>query len=981
MKNSFSLSQNFLTKYEGKQPNWGFGTLSYLVYKRTYSRQKDDGTQEEFFDTIKRCVEGSFTIQMRHCKNSFLPWDAARAQRSAQIMFEKMWNFKFLPPGRGLWVMGTPILDKLGSTPLLNCFGGETEVITSEGIKTLFELQGTEPTLLVEGGKWIKAPVSAFGSQELYKIELQRSGIKKEIFATADHGWFVLDRRQAFRNKGYSKFTTLELRPGVHRLQYCFGQGVKNISPSPFGIAHGVVFGDGNISKASLRATAGVTLCGSKNSVLAEYFEGCDKQTAGENIRLVGSPNFFKKFPDITENKSYLYGFLAGYFAADGTVDKQGSCSIESTNKDNLLKVRELCSVLGIPCYGITSEDRISNLTNKLSTIYTLVLYRNALTEDFFLIESHRQRFLDNPEVKLQYWNVVSVEKTDRKETVYCATVPGYGKFTLADNILTSNCGFVSTKDIHKDFADPFAWACDMLMLGVGIGYDTLGAGKVTIHKPPDPVSYYAVRPTVIEDTREGWVESIKLLLESYIDPKSNIPVYFDYTNIRPAGMPIRGFGGTSSGPEPLKQGHQSIRKLLDSYDGKPLDSVGIVDIFNFIGKFVVAGNVRRSAEIAIGSIDDVDFIKMKDFNLYPDELNDRRWLSNNSVVAVPSSDFSTIISNVALNGEPGIVLLDNSRKYGRIKDGARDPSHYKYDIVDGYNPCAEQSLKSYECCNLVETFPANHDSIEEYHETLKYAYLYAKSVTLLPTHCEKTNQIMLQNRRIGCSQSGIQQAIKKFGIQKYLNDYCDSSYSVINNWDHIYSRWLGVPTSIKMTTVKPSGTVSLLAGSTPGVHCTHSEYYLRTVRIAANSPLIPALKKAKYRIEESVTDKNTLVVYFPVKEKNFTKSKYDISLWEQLTLVKELQYYWADNAVSCTITFKPEEVKDLHSAIQYFAPYVKTLSFLPLDNHNYPQAPYQTISEHEYNTYSSALLDLDLSQSSAPPVGEKYCTNDSCTI
>lgn len=629
----------------------------------TYSRTKDDGTQEEFFDTIKRCVEGSFTIQWNHCINNHLPWDAFKAQKSAQVMFEKMWNFKFLPPGRGMWIMGTPILEKLGSTPLLNC-------------------------------------------------------------------------------------------------------------------------------------------------------------------------------------------------------------------------------------------------------------------------------------------------------------------------------GFVSTKEIHKNFAEPFAWACDMLMLGVGIGYDTLGANRVLISKRPTGLyNCLPIKTYQIPDTREGWVESIKLLLSNYIEDGRKEYIEFDYDLIRGAGAPIKGFGGTASGPGPLREGHKSLIKLLDSYDGKYLDSVGIVDIFNYIGKFVVAGNVRRSAEIALGSIDDQDFISMKDFNLYPNELNDRRWLSNNSVVATPHSDFSKITYNISVNGEPGIILLDNARAYGRTKDGRKKPSDYKYDPIDGFNPCAEQGLASFECCNLVENFVANHDTPEEFYETLKYAYLYAKSVTLLPTHCEKTNQIMLQNRRIGCSQSGIQQAIKKFGIQKYLTDFCDKGYEVISHWDNLYSRWLGIPTSIKMTTVKPSGTISLLAGATPGVHCTHSEYYLRTIRIAGNSPLVSKLKEANFRIEPSVTDSNTLVVYFPVKENNFTKSKYDISLWEQLTLVKELQYYWSDNAVSCTVTFKPEEVKDLKSAIEYFSPYVKTLSFLPLENHNYAQAPYQTITQTEYDTYVSQLLELDFSDTVQQAKGEKYCTNDSCSL
>jgi len=662
MSTKFKLTENFLRQFQNKEPDWGFDELSRITYLRTYSRIKEDGSQETFFDTIKRCVEGSFTIQMEHCRKSCLPWDAYKAQKSAQKMFQKMWEFKFLPPGRGLWTMGTPIVEKIGSA----------------------------------------------------------------------------------------------------------------------------------------------SLC---------------------------------------------------------------------------------------------------------------------------------------------------------------------------------NCGFVSTKDIDKDFAEPFAWAADMLMLGVGIGYDTLGANKITISKRPTglynclPLNTYK-----IPDTREGWVESIKLLLNNYIQEDRKEHIVFDYSLIRPAGSPIKGFGGTASGPEPLIEGHNNIIKLLDSYDGIQLDSVGIVDIMNYIGKFVVAGNVRRSAEIAIGNIEDQPFIEMKDYNKYPEELKDRRWMSNNSVYSKSTSDFSNIIKNITINGEPGIILLDNCKHYGRFVDGYLSSSHPKFDNVDGVNPCAEQCLQSYELCNLVETFPANHETAEEYYDTLKYAYLYAKSVTLLPTHCEKTNQIMLQNRRIGCSQSGIQQAIKKFGIQKYLINFCNTGYKAVEHWDLIYSRWLGVPTSIRYTTVKPSGTVSILAGATPGVHCTHSEYYMRTIRIAANNALIKPLTEAGYKIEESINDPSTKVVYFPVKEKNFTKSKYDISLWEQLILIKELQHYWADNSVSCTVTFKPEEAKDLKSAIEYMAPYVKTLSFLPLENHNYQQAPYQTCTKEEYDAYVASLNTLII-KSLVESKGERYCTNDTCSV
>ncbi len=688
----FRLSDGFITQFKGKQPAWGFGDLSYVVYKRSYARQKEDGSQEEFWETAQRVVEGVFNIQYKHCHQAGLPWNAMKAQASAQKMFTKIWEMKFLPPGRGLWLMGASIIDKIGSAGL-------------------------------------------------------------------------------------------------------------------------------------------------------------------------------------------------------------------------------------------------------------------------------------------------------------------------------NNCGFISTKDIHKDFSYPFCWAADMLMLGVGIGFDTKGAAKLTIQEPTKDEATF-----VVPDSREGWVDAIRQLLESYAK-SGRQTVRFDFSLVRGPGLPIKGFGGTSSGPEPLRLGLEAIRDLLDGIAGKPITSVVITDIMNFIGKLVVSGNVRRSAEIAIGEVDDTDFLQMKDYRLFKKELNDRRWASNNSVFVKPDSDFTEVVKRMIVNGEPGLIFLENARHYGRIKDGWNDASSSKYDDVDGFNPCAEQGLRHGELCCLVETFPANHESAEEYFDTLKYAFLYAKTVTLVPTHSPLTNQVMLQNRRIGLSMSGVQQAIKKFTFGKFFTEFCDAGYEKVRHWDRIYSRWLGIPTSIKVTTVKPSGSVSLLAGATPGVHCTHAPLYLRTIRMPALDPMVAKLLSAGYRVElesreedrlkasglagkllltQEMTQKEdvaaklktfgelggSVVVYFPVKEKNFTKSKFEISLWEQLCLARELQDKWSDNSVSVTVTFKPEEAKDLKSAIEYMAPYVKTLSFLPLEDHNYAQAPYQTCSEKEYDEYVDNLKKLRLGNvRGGKEGGSKFCNNDVCEL
>ncbi|TFH25821.1 hypothetical protein E4G67_00425 [Candidatus Bathyarchaeota archaeon] len=922
---SFKLSPRFLSQYDGKQPKWGFGALSYFVYKRTYARLMADGTQEEYSDTCRRVTEGTFTAQKNHCKKNGLEWQAHKAQKTAQEFYRRMWDFKFTPPGRGFWIMGTELVDKVGSAALNNCLAGDTEIITSQGIMRIddaFDTQrhqdGGEYKLLTRGGKWIDAPIKCYGQQELYRITLTRQGVKKIIHATSDHRWFTKDRRQGYRSSGWSEFTTEELRPGIHRLQYSFGQGIKNTTPSPFGVAHGFVFGDG-CKRGDNKNSAVANLIGDKDSALVEYFKPCPYREIENGVQYSAIPNYFKDRPSIKENKSYLYGWLAGYFSADGSCKSDGTVKLSSVSRDNIDFVRSVCSVLGIGTYSIQCEDRISNLTNRPHKMFSIVLMRQQLTEDFFIIPEHRDNFVKSggSDIQTKYWTVESVDKTSKKENVFCAEVADYNAFTLADNILTGNCGFTSTKDVSIELGNSFAWAMDMLMLGVGVGFDTKGAGQVIIKSPTKEQITF-----VIPDSREGWVESVRLLMNSYHNG-GNV-VTFDYSKIRPRGEPIRGFGGTASGPGPLEELHKNIRGILGALDGESITSVAITDLMNFIGKCVVAGNVRRSAELAIGEIDDTDYIEMKDYKKYAQELKDRRWASNNSVFSSVYSDFHHIATGIALNGEPGLIFLDNARHFGRLKDGWIGFEDERYDNVDGFNPCAEQCLEDKELCTLVETYPANHDTVEDYLITLKYAYMYAKTITLIPTHNERTNAVMMRNRRIGCSMSGVQQAIKKFGLRTFLNSFCDKGYEVIRGWDRTYSRWLGVPRSVRMTTVKPSGTVSILAGATPGVHFTHSEYYWRTVRIAADSPLVMPLWLAGYRIEVAITDNEkygpgikdtihiatsadielaadkgaTLVVYFPVKEENFTKSKFDVTLWEQLSIVREMQHYWSDNAV-----------------------------------------------------------------------------------
>lgn len=529
-----------------------------------------------------------------------------------------------------------------------------------------------------------------------------------------------------------------------------------------------------------------------------------------------------------------------------------------------------------------------------------------------------------------------------------------------------NNCGFASTEDIDIKGTIPFEWTMDALMLGVGVGFDTKGAGKIIIKKPKEDDFLFR-----IPDSREGWVEALKYTLEAYFFEKT-IPK-LDYSLIRPAGELIRGFGGIASGPEPLEKMIENIKDLLNQRIGDKLRSIDIVDIMNFIGKCVVAGNVRRSAEIALGDINDTEFITMKQDK---EKLTSHRWASNNSIFAKIGMDYSFVAEQIAKNGEPGVLWLENSRTYSRMAE----PPDYKDKKVAGVNPCGEQSLESYELCCLVESFPSKHESYEEFQDTLKYAYLYAKSVTLLNTHWKQTNAIMGKNRRIGTSQSGIINAFVKHGRRKIFK-WCEKGYKYLKELDSKYSDWLTTPKSIKMTSIKPSGTVSLLPGVTPGIHYPHSEYYIRRIRFNENSDLLPFLREAGYQIHTDKYSPNTSVVEFPIHEEYFERGKSDVSMWEQLENAAAYQKYWADNQVSITITFKEKEAKEIKVALEIFEDKLKGVAFLPLNEHGYEQAPYEEITQEQYHEMKSKLRPLNLSTVKSEALGERFCDADFCEI
>jgi len=560
-----------------------------------------------------------------------------------------------------------------------------------------------------------------------------------------------------------------------------------------------------------------------------------------------------------------------------------------------------------------------------------------------------------------------------------------------------NNCSACDTKD---DLVHCAEWTMDGLMNGVGVGFSTNWRGTATAADKTDSETI------VIPDSREGWVDSLINLMCAYIDSprhgKNKFPV-FDYSAIRAKGLPIKGFGGQSSGSDPLKKMHVRIEGYLDAFCAgelvvpateateevrKPYSHTRLVaDIFNSIGTCVVAGNVRRSAEIALGDVHDKDFIDLKNYDVNPERM-EIGWMSNNSVTLKPDDGFEdfSYIPDMAKrnvdNGEPGMINLYNMQKYGRY--GKESP-----DEASLCNPCGEICLESFELCNLSETFPHRCADLETFNKALKYATFYSTSVSLLPTHRPETNAVIAKNRRIGVSISGIAQwvsgaAPKGWGLMNYtrLTRILREGYKIVKDENTRLAKCAGVPPSIRVTTIKPSGSISLLAGATAGVHYPVSRYAIRRMRIGNDSPLVPALKEANIPHEPDTYSDNTLVFEFAIDHGD-CRPVTEVSPWEQFSIVAMLQRCWADNMVSATVYFdKEKDANDVEKMLAMFIPVLKSVSMLPHAGHGYAQAPYEPITIEEYEKRRNAYQKPKFAAvKGSVPVGSKFCDGESCML
>lgn len=507
------------------------------------------------------------------------------------------------------------------------------------------------------------------------------------------------------------------------------------------------------------------------------------------------------------------------------------------------------------------------------------------------------------------------------------------------------NCAFTVVDQPVR----PFTWAMDLLMLGSGVGYNIQ---REHVSKLP-PVNEKFKTPTrldtndadfIVPDSREGWVKLLgKTLKAAFL---ANTATTFTYSTklVRGKGSPIKGFGGTASGAEDLCWGIEKIGEILEKRAGRQVRSIDCLDIMNIIGAIVVAGNVRRSAQIAIGDPDDVEYLLAKRWDM--GNIPSWRAMSNNSVVCNDFKDLHEYFwDGYEGKGEPyGLINLKLSRKIGRLGE-----TQYPDPKVMGYNPCAEQSLAPYETCCLAEIYLPNVSSKSEFIDICKLLYRINKHSLALPCHLEETADIVHSNMRMGIGVTGVLQASED------QRSWLSEAYQELRAFDKEYSAKHGFPESVKLTTVKPSGTLSLLPGVTSGCHPAYSRYMIRRIRIAADHALVQVCRDHGYPVEyqrnfDGSEDHSTMVVSFPFCYPEGTKLAAEMTAIDQLEVVKWLQAHWSDNSVSCTVYYRKEELPEIKKYLaKNYKNNHKSLSFLLHNEHGFHQAPLEEITKEQY--------------------------------
>lgn len=934
----FSLNPTFLSNFRDHQPAWG--PIGYFTYKRTYSRDLPDGGTEEFWQTCQRVVEGCFNIQKIHCNQMGLPWNEQKAQHSAQDMFQRMWEFKFSPPGRGLSVMGTDIVYQRGSASLQNC-----AFVSSENIAEDF----AGPFCFLMDMSMLGVGTGA-DTKGAGKVKLVLPKVTTEPFVVQDHreGWVDLIRTilNSFVGKGsFPQTIDYSLVRGRGEPLKTFGGTasgpkplhdlvvniVKLLLPVSFDMS---VEADGHDDWATIGKTT-IQWFGHDaphritSTQIVDIFNFIGKAVVAGGIRrtaeiMFGEPddNAFMELKQDTvalndrrwASNNSVFGYvgmdyteLAQSLAINGEpglvwLDTAKKCSrlndpadnkdwrIQGTNPcfagDTLIAVADgrgavpisqlVAEGKDVPVYSVDVAGKVEiqwarrpRMTQESASLVEVVLDDGTSLR---VTLDHNMRLLDGTTC-----SAIDLQPGDSlprftKELARPAKASKDYWMIYGDTLDRKQCHEFEHRLIAR-FNDPEKW---IGMYDAAQQSGWVNGGLVVHHKDFNPINnapsnleiltfrdhqaLHALLADVKGDKNPMWgkthSENTRKKIGSKSTERCKDPAFL--VKMSAAQTLATRHEAAERMSEAQKERlfiyykeQDAITDLETAWLGERLFAVKACEVCktemvlpwrireqSYCSKSCVnktkEHKVKRIAGQAIAFADkqrqvlhnQVSVLKTLAEEMGRDPLK-AEWEARcrDQKVPVRFRTSGTTQNPYALTGYKQLQQVSESYNH-RVKEvrvlDVHEPvfnmtvdQNHTLGVVTKIEDnrlsgvfsmnCGEQGLESFELCNLVETYPAHHDSYEDFERTLKMAYLYAKTVTLVPTHDMRANAVMMRNRRIGASMSGIVQAIQKFGRRKFLS-WCDNGYKYIQKMDRTYSDWLGVPLSVKTTTVKPSG-------------------------------------------------------------------------------------------------------------------------------------------------------------------------------
>ena len=1021
MSSPFRLDPAFVAKYQKREPPFGFNGLGLMVYLRTYSRVKDDGAKEVWYETVERVVNGCYNMQKKHIETHGLGWSDEDGQKSACEMYDRIYNLKMCPPGRGLWIMGSELTEKRGLFAALNNCG-----FTSTAS---IETEGSKPFCFLADMSMMGCGVG-YDCKGAGKITIHRPVPSSDVFIVPDtrEGWVEALRLTLdsyfYPNKNRTVFDYSLVRPAG---KFIKGFGGRASGSDPLRKLLDDISND--LDKHEGKPISITNIADIMNRIGCCVVAGNVRRSAELALGDHDSEEFInlKNYDVNPQRMEYGWASNNSIFAEIGMdyskiadrIAKNGEPGILLL--DNMRNYGRMNGVIDSADHRVGGANPCVSADTMVLTEQGLVAVSNLVGKQFNAVVNGRvypsstrgfwKTAEDQQLLKLQLDNGSYVRCTSNHQILTRGDkwVEAGKLATGAEVMISENCDFSWTGGEGTEIEGYMLGQIigDGTFFTNGSGYDSAVIAMWLDPKYQDKLDYTPLR-----------------IVEEYLIQQNNRSDFKGFRLTRTYDNGHRDYRVSCKYLSNLaaKFGIIPIQKKVPE-DGSVAFTTGLLRGF-FDADGSVMGEQQKGISVRLcqsdlGRLEATQRLLLSlgiMCKVYKNRrLAGERQLPNGhggSAMYNCKANHELIITNDSLfRFRDRIGFWDNDKRarldlllgqykrrpnrskfYSKVIDVTPDGCEDVYDAtIPGISRftangiivhnCVEQCLEPYELCCLSEVMLARHDSMDDFLRTLKFAYLYAKTVTLGKSHWSETNRILLRNRRIGTSVTGIAQFLAKHNTETMRN-WLEEGYIEIRKYDKIYSDWLCIPQSIRCTSVKPSGTVSLLAGSTPGCHYPESRFYIRRVRVGADSELLPQLRKAGYDIEPDAYSAGTMVVSFPIDAGEGVRTTKDVCMWEQLALVALLQRCWSDNSVSATVTFDPvTEGSQIAHAMNYYQFSLKSVSFLPrLAVGAYKQMPYEAIDEDKYRRMASAIVKVNLSDNQEAD-GERGCDGTACML